>query len=46
MGNWLRRARRTKVLLGCLLQPGQFDNQPLKSMLLTSIHLLNFVYRD
>jgi hypothetical protein len=30
----------------CLQQPGQLGNQPLKSMLVTSIHLLNFVYRD
>jgi len=30
----------------CLRQPEQLDNQPLKSMLVTSIHLLNFVYRD
>jgi len=30
----------------CLQQPGQHGNQPLKSMVETSIHLLNFVYRD
>src|SRR5450759_2001806 len=30
----------------CLRQPGQLDNQPLKSMIETPIHLLNFVYRD
>ena len=28
MGNWLRRARRTKVLLGCLRQPGLIRNHP------------------
>jgi len=30
----------------CLRQPGQLRNQLNKSMLSTSIHLLNFVYRD
>jgi hypothetical protein len=30
----------------CLRQPGQLGNQPPKSILLTSTHLLNFMYQD
>jgi hypothetical protein len=40
IGNWLRRARRTKVLLGCLQQPGLLSNQPHKSMRSKSFPLI------
>ena len=33
-------------IVNCLLQPGQLRDQLHKSMLSTSSHLLNFVYRD
>ncbi len=39
-------ASNTDGRLNCLRQPGQLDNQPLMSMLVTSIHLLNLVCRD
>jgi len=31
----------TDGLINCLRQPGQLDNQPLKSMPITSFHFLN-----
>ena len=34
------------AIVNCLLQPGQLRSQLHKSMLSTSIHLLNFVYPD
>jgi len=42
----LARNANTDGIVKCLLQPGQLDNQLLKSMLSTSTHLLNFVYPD
>jgi hypothetical protein len=32
----------TDGIVNCLLQPGQLDNQPLKSMFVISFHLLNW----
>ena len=39
-------APNTDGMDNCLRQPGQLDNQPLKSMLVTSFPLFNFVYRE
>jgi len=36
----------TDGIVKCLLQPGQIRNQLFTSMLATSIHLLNLMYRD
>jgi hypothetical protein len=36
----------TDGIVNCLLQPGQLRNQLFKSMLVTSIHLFNFLHRD
>jgi hypothetical protein len=42
----LARNANTDGIVNCLLQPGQLRNQLYKSMLSTTIHLLNFVYPD
>jgi hypothetical protein len=39
-------APNTDGMGNCLQQPGQLGNQLKMSMRVTSIHLLNFVYRD
>jgi hypothetical protein len=36
----------TDGLIKCLPQPGQLRNQLFTSMLVASIHLLNFLHRD
>ena len=36
----------TDGIVKCLLQPGHISNQLFTSMLLTAIHLLNFLYPD
>ena len=42
--NWLRRARPAEAGLGCLLQPGQLLDQPLKSMRVNPFQLIKFCY--
>jgi hypothetical protein len=36
----IKRNANSDGIVNCLLQPGQLDNQPLKSMLESSFHLL------